>query len=39
MKDFFVSNHPNPSTPDTFTLLFAYAFGDGTYELLESALV
>ena len=33
MKDFLTT------TQDTFTLLFAYAFGDGTSELLELALV
>ena len=32
-------NHPNSSTPDTFALLFAYAFGDGSLELLELVLV
>jgi len=35
----FFDNHPNSSTSDTFALLFAYAFGDGTSELLELALV
>ena len=34
----FFDNHPNSSTPDTFALLFAYAFGDGSLELLELAL-
>ena len=35
----FFDNHPNSSTPDTFALLFAYAFGDATSELLELVLV
>ena len=35
----FFDNDPNSSTPDTFALLFAYAFGNGTSELLELALV